>query len=334
MASTARITCERCVFRYSRLWAIVTSMLKTIIAGRGVAVAESAERTPPARWALASLSLSVLMSSLDTSIANAGLPTLAQAFNASFQSVQWVVLAYLLAITTLIVSAGRLGDLLGRRRLLLAGIALFTAASALCGLAPTLGVDPTKPPSRRPSVIARSCSAGWKRFGGVVIQSAHVAGNVAIEFEGGREGLDKSTDLMLRLVLVFTWPVNEYPGCCRGHVGLAELNLAAQLNVTGKFKRDTLRCGQLNKRCEFGRQWCDCPVTKGPGKRAKCSGWEGAVGDEEGAGFRGVDLGVGQSGGQCRLIGEVVLQAVEVERRIVECVVVGFVLGDFNLQRA
>jgi EmrB/QacA subfamily drug resistance transporter len=92
------------------------------------------------RWALASLSLSMLLSSLGTSIANVGLPTLAEAFGASFQQVQWVVLAYLLAITTLIVSAGRLGDLIGRRRLLLAGIALFTVASALCSLAPTLGL--------------------------------------------------------------------------------------------------------------------------------------------------------------------------------------------------
>ncbi len=90
------------------------------------------------RWALAALSLSMLLSSLGTSIANVGLPTLARAFAASFQEVQWVVLAYLLAITTLIVSVGRLGDLLGRRRLLLAGILLFTAASVLCGLAPTL----------------------------------------------------------------------------------------------------------------------------------------------------------------------------------------------------
>jgi MFS family permease len=48
------------------------------------------------------------------------------------------VLAYLLASTTLIVSVGRLGDLIGRRRLLIAGIALFTSASALCGVAPTL----------------------------------------------------------------------------------------------------------------------------------------------------------------------------------------------------
>ncbi|WP_332750242.1 MFS transporter, partial [Hydrogenophaga sp.] len=116
-------------------------MLKSIIAKRDGAVAGnagSAERTPSVRWALASLSLSMLLSSLGTSIANVGLPTLAQAFNASFQEVQWVVLAYLLAITTLIVSVGRLGDLTGRKRLLLAGIFLFTVASVLCGIAPTL----------------------------------------------------------------------------------------------------------------------------------------------------------------------------------------------------
>ena len=80
----------------------------------------------------------MLLSALGTSIANVGLPTLARAFDASFQQVQWVVLAYLLAIATLVVGAGRLGDVIGRRRLLLAGISLFTAASVLCGVAPTL----------------------------------------------------------------------------------------------------------------------------------------------------------------------------------------------------
>ena len=116
-------------------------MLKSIIAGRNEAVAGTAgsvARTPSIRWALASLSLSMLLSSLGTSIANVALPTLAQALDASFQEVQWVVLAYLLAITTLIVSVGRLGDIVGRRRLLLAGIMLFTAASVLCGVAPSL----------------------------------------------------------------------------------------------------------------------------------------------------------------------------------------------------
>jgi EmrB/QacA subfamily drug resistance transporter len=113
-------------------------MLKPIIAERDEAVAERAEETPSIRWSLASLSLSMLLSSLGTSIANVGLPTLAQAFGASFQEVQWIVLAYLLAITTLIVSVGRLGDITGRRCLLLAGIFLFTAASVVCGVAPTL----------------------------------------------------------------------------------------------------------------------------------------------------------------------------------------------------
>ena len=87
-------------------------------------------------WGLA---LSMFMASLDTSIANAGLPAIAGAFGASFPAAQWVVLAYLLAITTVIVGAGRVGDLLGRRRVLLAGIGLFTGASALCGMAPSLG---------------------------------------------------------------------------------------------------------------------------------------------------------------------------------------------------
>src|SRR5918994_7918781 len=113
-------------------------MVKPIIAERDEAVAGSAERTPSVRWALASLSLSMLLASLGTSIANVALPTLAQAFTASFQEVQWIVLAYLLAITTLIVSVGRLGDIAGRQPLLLAGVFLFTAASVVCGVAPRL----------------------------------------------------------------------------------------------------------------------------------------------------------------------------------------------------
>jgi EmrB/QacA subfamily drug resistance transporter len=114
--------------------------LKQIIAGRDGRASGSAGLTPAARWALASLSLSTLLSSLGTSIANVALPTMAHAFTASFQEVQWIVLAYLLAVTTLIVSVGRLGDMIGRRRLLLAGILLFTAASVVCGVAPALWV--------------------------------------------------------------------------------------------------------------------------------------------------------------------------------------------------
>ncbi len=87
---------------------------------------------------LVTLSLAMLLSSLGTSIANVALPALAKAFAAPFQQVQWVVLIYLLTTTTVIVSAGRLGDLVGHTRLLLAGISLFTVASLVCGLVPSL----------------------------------------------------------------------------------------------------------------------------------------------------------------------------------------------------
>lgn len=114
--------------------------MKPAIAEQAEVVKGIAHQMPAARLALVSLSLSMLLSSLGVSIANVGLPTLAQAFGVSFQEVQWVVIAYLLSVTTLIVSVGRFGDMIGRRRLLLAGLFLFTLASALCGLAPTLGL--------------------------------------------------------------------------------------------------------------------------------------------------------------------------------------------------
>jgi EmrB/QacA subfamily drug resistance transporter len=113
-------------------------LLKSIIAQQDAVATERAQRSRSVRWVLVSLSLSMLLASLSTSIANVALPTLAQAFGASLQYVQWIVLAYLLASTTLIVSVGRLGDITGRRRLLLAGIFLFTLSSVLCGVAPTL----------------------------------------------------------------------------------------------------------------------------------------------------------------------------------------------------
>ncbi|GAA2805971.1 MFS transporter [Nonomuraea dietziae] len=87
----------------------------------------------------------MLLPSLATSIANVGLPSMAVAFDAAFNEVQWVVIAYLLAITTLIVGVGRLGDLAGRRRLLLTGIAVFTLAT----LPVRSGPEPSSPGRRQ-----------------------------------------------------------------------------------------------------------------------------------------------------------------------------------------
>lgn len=101
-------------------------------------ITQHAAPSPHIGGILASLSLSMLVSSLGASIANIGLPTLAQAFNTSFQAVQWVMIVYLLAVTTSIIAVGRLGDRIGRRRLLLLGIGLFSITSALCAIAPDI----------------------------------------------------------------------------------------------------------------------------------------------------------------------------------------------------
>lgn len=148
MASNARIKCKYCAFRHAGKpettlstapcgeSSIAEVILPPIVIQPGAAVASSPLTQ---RWALASLSLSVLLSSLGTSIANVALPTLAQAFDASFSQVQWIVLAYLLAITTLIVSVGRLGDLAGRRRCSPESRHSRWPQSAV-GAAPTLGL--------------------------------------------------------------------------------------------------------------------------------------------------------------------------------------------------
>lgn len=103
------------------------------------AAASAAPASPRTLPPLAALALAMLLASLGTSIANVALPAMAASFAAPFRAVQWVVLAYLLAVTTLSVGVGRLGDLFGRRRVLLVGLALFTLASAAAGLAPGLG---------------------------------------------------------------------------------------------------------------------------------------------------------------------------------------------------
>ncbi len=87
---------------------------------------------------VAGLSLAMLLASFGTSIANVGLPALAAAFDAAPGDVQWVVLAYLLGTTTLVAGAGRLGDIVGRRRLMLGGITVYVLASGACGVGPAV----------------------------------------------------------------------------------------------------------------------------------------------------------------------------------------------------
>lgn len=89
---------------------------------------------------LVALSGAMLCSSLGISIAAVALPTLTRAFSTTVSAVQWVVLTYLVATTVAIVPAGRLGDLLGDRRVLVSGLILYVGASLACAAAPTLSL--------------------------------------------------------------------------------------------------------------------------------------------------------------------------------------------------
>src|SRR5213594_682882 len=87
------------------------------------------------RWlALVVLCAGMLMIVLDATIVNVALPSIRRDLGFAQSSLAWVVNAYLIAFGGVLLLAGRLGDLLGRRRVFLAGLAVFTAASLLCGL--------------------------------------------------------------------------------------------------------------------------------------------------------------------------------------------------------
>ena len=96
----------------------------------------AADETDRSRWlALYVLCGSMLMIVLDATIVNVALPAIRTDLHFTPASLAWVVNAYLIAFGGLLLLAGRLGDLIGRRRIFLIGLAVFTTASAACGLA-------------------------------------------------------------------------------------------------------------------------------------------------------------------------------------------------------
>lgn len=97
---------------------------------------------PPSRWAvLAVTATAVFMAFLDTTIVNIAFPSIQSAFDdADLAELSWVLNAYNVTFAALLVPAGRLADLLGRRRLFTIGLLAFVAASALCGAAPSVEV--------------------------------------------------------------------------------------------------------------------------------------------------------------------------------------------------
>jgi EmrB/QacA subfamily drug resistance transporter len=124
-------------------------------------------------WTLLAVCLATFMLLLDITIVNVALPDIADELGASFSDVQWVIDAYALTLAALLLTAGSLADLLGRRRIFAVGLVLFTVASLLCAVAP----------SSTALILAR----GAQGIGGAAMFATSLA-LLAQEFHGPERG--------------------------------------------------------------------------------------------------------------------------------------------------
>ncbi len=117
MATTARPPCDEAAIRSSRC-------------------SSSAAVNGP--WTLAATILGMSMAFIDGTVVNVALPALQSALHATISDVQWVIESYALFLAALLLIGGVLGDLYGRRKVFTFGVAVFSAASALCGCSPDI----------------------------------------------------------------------------------------------------------------------------------------------------------------------------------------------------
>jgi len=126
------------------------------------------------KWrALIVVCVAIFMLLLDITVVNVALPDIQKELHASFTDVEWVVDAYALMLATVMLNAGSLGDWLGRKRVFLAGIGLFTIASALCGAAS--------------SPLFLNLARGAQGIGGAIMFAVSLA-ILAQEFHGRERG--------------------------------------------------------------------------------------------------------------------------------------------------
>ena len=86
-------------------------------------------------WTLAAVAFGLFMIMLDNTVVNVALPTIGRDFDTGLSELEWVVNGYALTFGVLMLTGGKLADLMGRRRIFIAGLAIFTLASLACGLA-------------------------------------------------------------------------------------------------------------------------------------------------------------------------------------------------------
>lgn len=157
------------------------------------------------RGTLAAAAIGFVVVLLDVSVVNVALDALRQGFDTDIAGLQWVVNAYTLVFAALLLSAGALGDRLGAKRVFMLGFALFTLASAGCGLAPSLaalilariaqglGAAMLVPNSLSmlqqafPDPAQRSRAVGWwGAAGGIALAAGPVLGGVLVSHAGWR----------------------------------------------------------------------------------------------------------------------------------------------------
>jgi EmrB/QacA subfamily drug resistance transporter len=123
-------------------------------------------------WTLTAVSVATFMLLLDITVVNVALPSIREDLGASFTDLQWVVDAYALTLAALVLTAGSLADRLGRRRVFVAGLAIFSGASLLCALAP--------------DATFLNLSRALQGVGGAAMFAVSLA-LIAQEFRAGRE---------------------------------------------------------------------------------------------------------------------------------------------------
>jgi len=145
------------------------------------------------KWVVLALSATAtFMTTLDSSIVNIGLPSIAGTFGVPLAgSIEWVVIGYLVVIAAVLLTLGRLSDMLGRKPLFLGGVIVFTLGSAICGAAPSLG-----------ALIAARCFQG---LGAAGILSVNVA-MITRAFPAAERGRALGTNMILLALGVTVGP--------------------------------------------------------------------------------------------------------------------------------
>jgi EmrB/QacA subfamily drug resistance transporter len=202
------------------------------------------------RWVLAATILASSMAFIDGTVVNVAIPTLQIAFHATVVGAQWVVESYGLFLSSLILAGGAMGDLLGRRRVFLIGVGIFTVASAACGLAPSIlalvvarcvqGIGAALLVPGSLAIISASFgeeSRGkaigtWSGFTAITTALGPVIGGWLIEHGSWRWAFFLNLPIAIAVFVISLWHVPESRGSKMQHVDWQGV-LAATLGLGG-----------------------------------------------------------------------------------------------------